>query len=320
MANWDLFKEEFDKLCLTEPLRHRNDLPYFNYCSQVFEGSDDLTPSDGVQCVASPDDLYKFVYPNLDKGTFNFRDRILAPTNYLVDQHNEALHKQFRPRGRGRTAAYILRAADSTVFEHNGMEENTELPPEALAAFRGAKKDLPPSVLRIKRGELVVFIRNLNVSAGVANGTLGIFVKVSGDGRCALVNIFSDVTKKFDVPVLVPRIFFDTEAGHVKLRRRQYPLRLAWAMTIHKSQGQTLGRLGLDLRNQCFTFGQLGVAFSRASRGSDVRCLCNAVNIDEAGQPVGLRNPVCRSFVQRVLRWEKEQKQTAAKLKRRRRR
>ena len=38
-----LFKEEFDKLCLTKPLRHRNDLPYFDYCSRVFEGADDLT-------------------------------------------------------------------------------------------------------------------------------------------------------------------------------------------------------------------------------------------------------------------------------------
>jgi len=28
-ANWDLFKEEFDKLCLTKPLRHRNDPPYY---------------------------------------------------------------------------------------------------------------------------------------------------------------------------------------------------------------------------------------------------------------------------------------------------
>ena len=43
IANWDLFKEEFDKLCLTKPLRHRNDLPYFDYCSRVFEGADDLT-------------------------------------------------------------------------------------------------------------------------------------------------------------------------------------------------------------------------------------------------------------------------------------
>jgi hypothetical protein len=79
IANWDLFKEEFDKLCLTKPLRHRNDLPYFDYCSRVFEGADDLTPSDGVQCVASPDDLYKFVYPNLGKGVFNSRSLSGAP-------------------------------------------------------------------------------------------------------------------------------------------------------------------------------------------------------------------------------------------------
>ena len=67
------------KLCLTKPLRHRNDLPYFDFCSRVFEGADDLTPNDGVQCVASPDDLYKFVYPNLDKGVFKSRSLSGAP-------------------------------------------------------------------------------------------------------------------------------------------------------------------------------------------------------------------------------------------------
>ena len=64
---------------MTKPLRNRNDLPYFDYCSRVFEGADDLTPNDGVQCVASPDDLYKFVYPNLDKGVFNSRSLSDAP-------------------------------------------------------------------------------------------------------------------------------------------------------------------------------------------------------------------------------------------------
>ena len=64
---------------MTKPLRHRNDLPYFDFCSRVFEGADDLTPNDGVQCVASPDDLYKFVYPNLDKGAFNSRSLSDAP-------------------------------------------------------------------------------------------------------------------------------------------------------------------------------------------------------------------------------------------------
>ena len=45
--------------------------------------------------------------------------------------------------------------------------------------------------------------------------------------------------------------------------RHQFPLQLAFAMTIHKSQGSTFEKIGLDLRSECFAHGQLYVALSR---------------------------------------------------------
>lgn len=48
-----------------------------------------------------------------------------------------------------------------------------------------------------------------------------------------------------------------------EFKRLQFPIRLAFAMTINKSQGQTLKVVGLNLQNPCFSHGQLYVACSR---------------------------------------------------------
>ncbi len=50
------------------------------------------------------------------------------------------------------------------------------------------------------------------------------------------------------------------------MSRRQFPIRLAFAMTINKSQGQSLGKVGILLRVPVFTHGQLYTAFSRAQK------------------------------------------------------
>lgn len=53
--------------------------------------------------------------------------------------------------------------------------------------------------------------------------------------------------------------------------RRQFPIKLAFAMTINKSQGQTFDKIGLDLRKDVFNHGQLYVAFSRIRSWQSLR-------------------------------------------------
>jgi hypothetical protein len=57
------------------------------------------------------------------------------------------------------------------------------------------------------------------------------------------------------------------------LQRRQFPIRVCYAMTINKSQGQTLSRVGLYLKKPVFTHGQLYVVISRATSRSGLRIL-----------------------------------------------
>ena len=55
------------------------------------------------------------------------------------------------------------------------------------------------------------------------------------------------------------------------LRHRQFPLRLAYSMTINKAQGQTFEKVGIYLHRPCFSHGQLYVALSRARGFNDVK-------------------------------------------------
>ena len=90
--------------------------------------------------------------------------------------------------------------------------------------------------------------------------------------------------------VYIPRLAItpsDTDTMPFTLRRRQFPVRCAFAMTVNKSQGQTLERDGVYLPNPVFSHGQLYVALSRCGSPDGVFILvpgCDAA----ANTPPGL--------------------------------
>lgn len=63
--------------------------------------------------------------------------------------------------------------------------------------------------------------------------------------------------------VLIPRIPLIPNEDWINFRRLQFPVRLAFAISINKSQGQTIKYCGVNLEEACFSHGQLYVAFSR---------------------------------------------------------
>lgn len=70
--------------------------------------------------------------------------------------------------------------------------------------------------------------------------------------------------------ILIPRIPIIPTDVPIQFKRIQFPIRLAFAMTINKSQGQTMSVCGLDLRTPCFSHGQLYVACSRVGKPSSL--------------------------------------------------
>ncbi len=71
--------------------------------------------------------------------------------------------------------------------------------------------------------------------------------------------------------ILLPRITFTAALpSHHTLLRKQFPIALAYAASLHSCQGLTLTRVGLELNIPCFTHGQLYTALSRVRKRSDI--------------------------------------------------
>ena len=138
---------------------------------------------------------------------------------------------------------------------------------------------LPLAKLEVKVGCPVMVLRNLDPANGVCNGSRGILTRYRH--RVMEVELITGGHK--GNKVFIPRINnYPTEQQVAfKFTRRQFPVRLCFAMTINKSQGQTVNHVGLDLRRPVFTHGQFYVGISRVTSMSNIKAIWEA-NKEEA--------------------------------------
>jgi hypothetical protein len=135
------------------------------------------------------------------------------------------------------------------------------------ALIRVMKKGcLSPENLYLKVGASVMFTKN-NSKEGFVNGTLGIVEKFNSDSGLPIVKIRNGREIKVGYANWTVE-----ENGKVKGMLSQIPLRLAWAITVHKSQGISLDEAIIDL-SRVFEFGQGYVAISRVRRLSGIYIL-----------------------------------------------
>ena len=158
--------------------------------------------------------------------------------------------------------AHRYLSADSVGESHNAhlypMEFLNSLTPSGC----------PPHCLDLKEGSPVMLLRNLNNNRGLANGTR--LVCREFRSRVIKAEVVTG-TRKGDT-ILLPRIVFDSDDLDTpfELRRRQFPIRPAFTMTINKSQGQTMEKVGLFLPQPVFSHGQFYVAASRVGSAAQI--------------------------------------------------
>jgi ATP-dependent DNA helicase PIF1 len=117
------------------------------------------------------------------------------------------------------------------------------------------KNCLSPDLLELKEGAVVMFTSN-NFQRGYVNGTIGIILGFDSNGEPRVK------LKTGEVIVPVYREWKIEEKERTVASFQQLPLRLAWAITVHKSQGMSLDEASVDL-SKTFEYGQGYVAISR---------------------------------------------------------
>uniref|UniRef100_A0A8C7XP96 ATP-dependent DNA helicase PIF1 n=1 Tax=Oryzias sinensis TaxID=183150 RepID=A0A8C7XP96_9TELE len=114
-------------------------------------------------------------------------------------------------------------------------------------------------LIQLKVGAQVMLTKNLDVARGLVNGARGVVVAFESEKKgLPRVRFLCGVTE-----VLRPERWVFKSASGVHLSRTQLPLKLAWAISIHKSQGMTLDCVEISLA-RVFESGQAYVALSRA--------------------------------------------------------
>ncbi|XP_059953167.1 ATP-dependent DNA helicase PIF1 isoform X7 [Mesoplodon densirostris] len=114
-------------------------------------------------------------------------------------------------------------------------------------------------LLQLKLGAQVMLVKNLAVSRGLVNGARGVVVGFEAEGRgLPQVRFLCGVTEV----IRADRWMVQATGGRL-LSRQQLPLQLAWAISIHKSQGMSLDCVEISL-GRVFASGQAYVALSRA--------------------------------------------------------
>jgi ATP-dependent DNA helicase PIF1 len=186
----------------------------------------------------------------LDWKGHRIRPTLLFPKNAEVDMINAANLKALKGPLRTFEAGYAY--ADLKTAAKTNLKSE-----DFLRAVNHLDRDATyRSRLELAEGAQVMLVTNLDIGAGLVNGSRGVVVGFSEKDGAPVVEFLNGSKlpisqHQWEIP------------GHSGVFRIQYPLRLAWACTVHKAQGATLDSALIDIGLNTFEYGQAYVALSR---------------------------------------------------------
>jgi hypothetical protein len=236
------------------------------FARQILEIGDGITnDADGnttlpKDCICKGD-LVKEIFGDkiTDQNIESMQNRvILAPTNLEVDEINSKILD-------------LIGGEEKVYLSIDDISEDDKRKHRYVTDLLNSvnPNGFPKHELKLKKNAIIMLLRNLDIRDGLCNGTRMQIMDMKPNVLCCKI-ITGDNAGKV---VLIPRITLECSKNlPVTFYRRQFPVRLAHAMTVNKSQGQTFDSVGLALgRSVCFAHGQLYVAISRVKNWASFR-------------------------------------------------
>ncbi len=262
----------FKQLRLTRNMRAAGDPEYSSWLMDLGDGK--LTNQNGLgeDVFKVPDDLLSTTptVEGLIQSTFGGD---LSPQSILANPHRAILC----PKNKECLLInnLIIDQIPEPAMESLSVDSIVSDDPEEIANFPVPflntlnTSGLPPHKLTLKVGAIIMIIRNLNTAAGLCNGTR-LFVRDLSPNLIVAQVLTGKAAGKV---VFIPKLSIiptDTDFPF-KLSRTQFPVIPSFAITITKSQGQTLEKVGIFLTDPVFSHGQLYVACSRCPTKEGVK-------------------------------------------------
>uniref|UniRef100_A0A453JUW8 ATP-dependent DNA helicase n=1 Tax=Aegilops tauschii subsp. strangulata TaxID=200361 RepID=A0A453JUW8_AEGTS len=267
---WDSMRH----LKLVRNMRAHSDPWFAEYLLRIGDGKE-VTNRDGEVrlpdeiCVSRTgkdtdlDTLIDNTFPSLDANTsgpdYITSRAILSTRNDSVDRINLKMISRFQGD------EMVYHSFDCAVDDpHNYY------PPEFLNTL--TPNGLPPHVLKLKINCPVILLRNIDPANGLCNGTRLVVRGFQRNVIDAEIVLGQHAGKRIFLP-RIPLCPSDDEMFPFQFKRKQFPIRLSFAMTVNKAQGQTIPNVSIYLPEPVFSHGQLYVALSRSTARKNVKIL-----------------------------------------------
>jgi hypothetical protein len=214
--------------------------------------------------------IIQWLHPNGFDLTTMISNCILAVTNVQVDQWNTHIQQlnANQPATLTSTDSFV-EVDDPNNFIKNMITE------EVMNAY--CENGAPPHILTLKVDDICILLRNVDTNRGLTSNT-----------RVRILNIqphrIQIVTLDTEHPTYATLCRFKFEltlpfGNSLIMHRSQFPLRLAYSLSINKSQGQQFNKLAIDITQPSFAHGHLYVGLSRIRIAANIKLYVTEENL-----------------------------------------